>query len=305
MAVRNYFKGAQQLPRQSFDTSKVQRVLTEPTGTALAWGLVGYEEGSPQFVRIEEGQIYIEVTQQPQGDEIVARLGAPGAGPDQGFYIPLSFGCRVMLEFVGENPSNAVIVGRLWDSECSFPNSVAGVETGAAGATEPEVSVAAPLWQFLKTGSGELLAIETGSNGDILIHSAGSVEIKATGTSAIHLNGRCALGGEPLSAPTGAKVGPNGATVPGVPMVPQIPDVLPVPPPAPGIAPLPIGQDAIVRQQQHYQSNILTDIQFWLFVNGLFAHPLIGPVLIGAGIVVPVHVNSLAAGTPSQHTASD
>lgn len=304
MAVRQYFK-PMALPVQSMDTSKIARVMQEPTGTSLAWGLVGHNEGTPQYVRIEEGQIYVEVTQQPQGDEIVARLGAPAAGPDQGWYLPLSFGCRVVLEFVGENSQSAVIVGRLWDSECSFPNSVAGVQTGAAGATQPEVNVAAPLWQFLKTGTGELLAIETGSNGDILVHSAGSVEIKAASSGAIHLNGRCALGGEPLTPPTGATVGSNGTTVPGVPMVPQLPDILPVPPPPPGIAPLPIGQDAIVRQQQHYQSNILTDPLFWLFINGLFAHPLIGPVLIGAGILVPLHVNSLAAGTPSQHTASD
>ena len=51
------------------------------------WGLVGHTdaltglpEPTPQYVRIEQGQIYVECTIVPDGDQIVARLGMDGAG---------------------------------------------------------------------------------------------------------------------------------------------------------------------------------------------------------------------------------
>lgn len=300
--------GLPDTPALSADIPNLAPAMSDPEPAPLGYATVGHEDKNPAFARIEGSQVYVEVTLRPEGDEIVARLGAPAAGPDQGWYAPLSIGCQVIVMLVDGDPTDAVIIGRLWDRKCAIPSSVAGVQTGAAAATEPEVSVGAPCWHFLKTASGQMLGIETGANGDIVIHSAASVEIKSgtSPTQAIQLNGRCALGGEPKSPPTGCTVGPKNTEIPGVPMVAQIPDILPVGVPKPlKIEPAPIGKDAIVRQKQTYQSNIAVDPLFWAFIIAVYNHPLLLAAFSSAGIVLPVHCNSWASGPPSKHTASD
>ena len=248
---------------------------------------------------------------EPDGDQIVARLGMPAAGIQSGAYFALAFGCRVVVEMVKGNPQNAVIVARLNDLQCGFPTTVAGVQTGAVGAVAPFVGVPAPAWSFIALPLGQMLAIETGIGGDILIHSNASIELKALpGGGAIHLNGRCALGEGPTTPPVGATVGPGGVDIPGVPAIPAIP--IPAIPsiPAPPLTIVPyIGvNDGIIRSKDAVQSHVGVDPQFWTYMIGLFAHPLIGPVLAAAGIVLPIAVHSEHGGRNglgSQHTASD
>ena len=103
--------------------------MGRPARTYAGTGIVGHEGGSPTFARIENSQILVEITVQPEGDEIVARVGDPNAGLDAAFHVPLRFGCRVALLFVDGEQNEAYVIARLHDEECSLPDSVAGVQT--------------------------------------------------------------------------------------------------------------------------------------------------------------------------------
>lgn len=316
MAVRvNRRQGSKVM---SPDPARMRRTTTTPQRTSLSYGLVGHTdpvtglpEPNPQYVRLEQGQVWVEVTMEPSGDQIVARLAMPDAGPQSGAYFGLKFGCRVILELIGGNPQNAVISGRCGDLECAFPADVCGVQTGAAGAVAPGVSVPAPTWSFIKTEAGQLIALETGPGGDILIHApAGNVEIKAA--VAAHIDApQVHLGEGFTTPPVGGMVGPAGTEIPGVPGIPHVPipatPPIPVPGPAPAIPYIGLAT-SIIRAKDLYQSDISVDPIFWAFITGLYAHPLIGPILAAAGIVLPLsHASkaSGAAGPGALHTASD
>jgi len=301
------------------DPNKMRSALSAPPKMSSSFAtvghvadeLIGLPEPTPSFARLEQGQVFVEVTIQPEGDQVIARLGMPAAGVGAGWYMNLSFGCRVLLEYPRDNPTNATIVARLHDQECSFPTDVAGVQTGAAVAVAPKVGVPAPMWQFMKTAAGELLAIETGPLGDILIHSGGSVEIKAApAIGAIHLNGRVAMGEGTLTPPVGATVGPAGVTIPGIPAVPSIPipAVPNIPAPPKTIVPYIGLRDGVVRSKDRMQSHAAVDPDFWLWVTAVHAHPVILALLSAAGITPPLAVHSEHSGLGgpgSQHTASD
>lgn len=302
----------------SGDPARQRRTSAPPQRRSLEYGIVGHydpvaglPEPNPQYVRIEQGQIWVEVTMEPSGDQIVARLALPDAGPQSGAYFGLKFGCRVILELIGGNPQNAVVAGRAHDLECAFPADVCGVQTGAAAAVAPGVSVPAPTWSFIKTEAGQLLALETGPGGDILIHApAGNVSIAAAAT--VHVDApQVHLGQGFTTPPVGGVVGPAGTEVPGVPGVPHVPAPATPPPPVAGPAPaIPyVGlAHSIIRAKDLYQSDISVDPVFWTFITGLYAHPLVGPILAAAGIVLPLSSASKASGAGgpgSLHTASD
>jgi hypothetical protein len=299
------------------DPAKIRSVTTTPQRNFLAYGVVGHidnltdlPEPSPAYVRIQDGQVLVEVTIEPNGDEIVARLGHDGAGAGTGDYIPLEWGCHVVVEFVAGNPQNAVIIARLHNQECFVPHDVAGVQTGAVGGMA-EAFVPAPMWRFVKMGVGQLLAIETQAGGDIVIHSAGSVEIAAGPAGAIHLSGRVALGESPVTPPVGATVGPAGTTIPGVPAVPHVPlpKVPGIPAPPATIVPYLGLADGIIRAKDGVQSHIVTDPYFWGWLNVLHSFPLILAWASAAGFAAPplaIHSeHSGLQGPGSQHTASD
>jgi hypothetical protein len=236
---------------------------------------------------------------EPEGDEIVARVGFPSAGNQAGWYLPLSFGCRVILELIDGDPQGAVIVGRLYDETCALPATAAGVSTGAAGVAG-EVTAAAPAWQFQVLPDGQLLAIET-LGGDILVHSAGAVEIKCSDTQRIHLNGAVSLGDEPLTPPTGATVGPGGEDIPGTPAASAIPEPY-VPAPSTNPTPTPyVGNaDGIIRAKDPYMFAQNTDSVSYPQFAAVYLHPLIG-------LPPPLSLTSAPkGGAPgSKHTASD
>lgn len=299
------------------DPARIRQVTTAPQRNYLSYGVVGHvdnitglPEPSPAFVRIEDGQVLVEVTVEPRGDEIVARLGHDGAGAGIGDYIPLEWGCHVVVEFVDGNPQNAVIVARLHNQECHVPHDVAGVQTGAAGGMA-ETFVPAPMWRFVKMAAGQLLAIETQAGGDIVIHSAGSVEIAAGPSGAIHLSGRVALGESPVTPPVGATVGPAGTTIPGVPATPHVPlpKVPGIPAPPATIAPYVGFADGIVRAKDGVQSYIAVDPYFWGWLTAIHSFPLNLAWASAAGFPSPpiaLHSeHSGLQGPGSQHTASD
>lgn len=298
---------------QAMDSGRVRQTLTPPQRTFLAYGLVGHfddttglPEPNPAFVRIEEGQIWVEVTVEPDGDQIVARLALPDADEDSGWYLPLKLGCRVILEMVRGNPQNAVITGRLWDGTNAMPSSVAGVQTGAAAASVPQVGVPAPMWQFMLTGAGQLLAIETGVGGDVLIHTGagGGVHIKAATPQAVHVEGTTHLGSGPVTPPVGATVGPAGVQVPGTPMVPRppvlVPHVPPVAQPGPINPPFVGDRDSMVRVKDAPQSDITIDPTFWTWLTA------VDVIMKTLGLAVPTPVGLTSDHrSGSRHTASD
>lgn len=284
----------------------------------LAWAEVGHvdfegltPDSNPAFARIEDGQVYVEITLD-NGEHEQARLGLDGAGEGIGDYISLEFGCRVIVGKVGD--SCHVILGRLHDGTCRMPDSVAGVQTGAVAAVPGnEAVIPAPAWRFVKLGPGQLLAIETQAGGDVLIHSAGSVEIAAGVTGRIHLNGAVSLGVGPSTPPVGATVGPAGTTVDGVPAVPHVPVPKGLTPPAPPATVVPfVGfEDSIIRAKDRIQSHILVDPEFWAWIIGVHSFPLLLAWLAALPVPVvdpPIAIHSEhggLGGNGSQHTASD
>jgi len=269
----------------------------------LTYGVVGHEETTPNYVRLENGQIWVEVTMEPEGDEIVARVALPSAGNATGWYLPLSFGCRVILGMIDGDPNNSVILGRLNDENCALPGTAAGVSTGAAGVVD-EVTAAAPAWTFQVLPDGELLAIETGTGGDVLIHSGAAVEIKSGGGQRIHLNGAVSLGEGPLTAPTGATTTAAGAIQPGSPAASAVPTPYATPPPVPpdGINPFVGNADSIVRAKQLFQSSIALDPNFWAKLTTIASNPLIG---VGPILSLTSAISSAGGQSGSKHTASD
>lgn len=290
------------------DPARMRRTGS-PTRNQIVYGTVGHEDPNPQYVRLEGGQPYVEVTIQPEGDEVSARVGLPGAGDKSGWYIPLEFGCRVIMELLDGDPQRAVITGRLYDETCAMPGTVAGVLTGALGVSGAVVAPA-PNWQFVKTASQQMLAIETGTNGDVLIHAGASVHIK-TGFAGvlpgqIHLDGTTRLGKPPATDPIGSQVGPAGVNSPAIPAVPAALDAPPIPlPGAPAPVPF-LGQaTSIIRAKDGVQSYVLVDPVFWAWITAVGVHPLIIGVI---GLPPPVVMNAVHAGQygpGALHTASD
>lgn len=274
----------------------------ESDANSIAWGIVGHEDPNPNYVRIENGQPWAEVTLIPEGDEIVARVGMQGAGAESGWYVPLDFGCRVAVEFVDGDPNDAVIVARMWDRKCAMPSSVAGVQTGAAGMVGP-VTGPAPSWQFIRTPDGQMLGIETGSNGDVVIHSAASVSVKCGATGAIHMDGAVHMGSGPTTPPQGAKVGPGGEQIPGVPAVAHVPvPFTPGPPPTPTYMPFVGSADAVIRAKDMAQFAANTDPVGYTQFAAVYAHPLIG---LPPPLVLVSQMRNQGTGIASKHTASD
>lgn len=299
MAVRNQFSGGDQ-GQLANDPGRMAPIGTGD-GNQIAWGTVGHEnEANPAFVEIVDGQVYAEVTIRPEGDKIRARVAFADAGAGSGDYKALTFGCRVIVQFVDGDQNDAVIVGRMYDKNCAMPDTVAGVATGAAGKTG-EITGPAPMWQFIKTPSGQLLAIESGSNGDIMIHSSASLLIKTGPSGAVQIDGEVHLGAPPTTDPVGATVGPAGTQIPGVPAVKSVSlPFTPVPNETPAHIPYVGFADGIIRAKDNYQFTAASDPIDYPFFAAVYAHPLIGLPPPQALVSEP-----RGGGAGSKHTASD
>lgn len=257
--------------------------------------ITGLPEATPAWVRLEQGEALVEVTT-ANGDEIIARV-------DSGVvYLALEYGCQVVLAYPDGDETMATVVARCADMVRPIPPLVAGISTGAAGAVAKGVHVPAPAWTFTRLPDGQLLAIETGPSGDIVVHGGG-VEIKAAST--IHLNGRVALGVGPTTPPIGAIVAAAGTTIPGVPMVPAIDE-----PFAPGIVPpqtiVPYVGTAhgILRAKDDIESSAARDPFYWTWLAAVGANPLIAALAGPPPVSLHSQVGGFGgAGCP--HTAAD
>lgn len=314
-------------PRMAADPARIRDGMSAPQRTWISRGVVGHydaltelPEPNPAYVRIEQGLVLVEVTLEPSGDQIVAQLALPDAGGiGAGAYISLAFGARVVVELIGGSPQNAVIIARLSDMVSPLPAAVCGVQTGAAAANAPQVGIPAPQWQFMRLPDGQILAVETGVGGDIMIHAGASVSIAASPVGAIHLNGRVCLGAPPITPPVGATVGPAGTTIPGVPAIAMpfvpapvigFPGSLP-PPAAPNpVVPPFIGMpDSVIRAKDGVAATATTDPYLFAWFVAVSGAAPVAAALLAAGIPGPplaVHSEHVGRNGPgSKHTASD
>ena len=231
----------------------------------LAMGQVGGTAKTGNYVRLEGGRLLVEVTLQPSGEQVVATVNTGGG--ENAFYLPLAYGDRVVLDWPGGD-GQAVILARLNDRDGPFPTF------GVPSAEQGQV----PLYTALKTGSGQLVLIESGDDGDVLLHSGGSVQLRADSGYQVLVSARThiGVGAQFASEPTGACVGAEGKTVGGsaggayapaahVPMGAPIPPVLP----PDSTKPVPVPADGIVRVKDSILSNSATDSGFWAFLIGL------------------------------------
>jgi hypothetical protein len=270
----------------------------------LAYGMVGHVDLTSSPVRLEGGQVLVEVTLQPSGDEIVARLETGAGGDGQAFYMPLAYGARVIVGMPAGTGSEPVILARCPDGAWPFPTTVAGIATGAAPAGP--TAKTAPMYAILRTQEGHLIAIESGDGGDIVIHSGGSVQVKVNAGEQILLKGRTHLGSGFTAPPQGASIGPAGEMVPGVQGAPYVPvpyvpaPVPPIPLPPPALVPA----DGLVRVKDPVQADATSDPDFFVYLALVHAQLL---VLVPPGTIPPdppLAIGSHHKGA-SQHTASD
>lgn len=291
-----------------------------PDTNQISYAVVGHSDETPSYARIEGGRPLVEVTLVPSGDEVIARLDTVGTDGG-GFYMSLHYGQKVVVGFPNGADSEGVIMARVNDASWPFPDSVCAIATQGPNKE-------CPLFTFMKTAVGELIAIESGIDGDILIHSGASIQLKTPRGSQVLLSGRTHLGADFVAPPVGATVGPAGETVPGMSGTEFIPTpgtnaLLPPALPLNPVTGAPWPADGIMRFKDQVQSNITVDTTFWTWLN--MAHAALvaitgvwnglatttgGPLVVPVGPALPMPPlppTALAShgASCSEHTASD
>ena len=306
----------------ALDFSRVRAQTKGSPENYLSFGTVGHYDDTPAFVRVEDGDVLVEVTLAPSGDEIVARLDLDTMDGGCVFY-PLSYGQRVVVGFPNAKQGDPVILSRLSDASWPFPDEVAGISTDP----DPSPTRSAPAFAFIKTSDGQLLAIETGDGGDIVIHSGASTQVRVEPASQILLTGRTHIGSEAEFAepPVGPQITNNGFTEAGSQAEPYVPaeNTNSVIPPATYVNPAAEGgvsllpADGIMRLKDTVQSNAIVDPEFWNKLLALYTALTVWTPALGDGgtalktaladffsLPAPSSLDSIGR-TSSQNTASD
>jgi len=284
--------------RRSLDFSRVREQTRGFPKNFISYATVGHYDSTPAYARVEEGDVMVECTLVPDGDEIVARLDLDTVDGGAN-YFPVSYGQRLIIGFPNGENGDPVVLGRCSDKSWPFPDEVAGVQTNL-GLPAPAVN-GAPHFAFIKTQDGQLIAIESGDGADVLIHSGGSTQIRVAPGEQNLITGRTHIGSQAefTVPPIGASVGPDGFITQGVQgqaFIPlpnttlrfagtQIPPaIVPVPPPP--LPPTPqldtqgrvIPADGVVRMKDTIQINTTTSPDFfaWLSAVDSIVRPLFG-----------------------------
>ena len=253
--------------------SEERRVGKECVG----YGVLNSSNG---WLVVESGQYLVEITYQTgnPGQESRARISAGIS------FLELQYGEQVVVVMVGGNESHGVIVGALNSLKQPLPETVAGIATGAGAGPQRDDQEPAKVFTFLRTRAGRLLAIETGAEADMLLHSGAGVEIKG---AEIHLNGRVHIGATFETPPTPATLtsadtnddGAGQGVNPGEKGVPFEAKYR-----ANQTTPTYLGvEDGIVRAKDRYQTNINIDPVAFAYINAQASYITALEVLV-AGI---------------------
>lgn len=278
----------------NLDINAGRDLFTGPPKNGLSFAKVGHYDATPQFCRIENSQLFIEVTLVPSGEEVVAR-GMVGNGQA---WSGIQFGERVIVCNPAGDGDDWVVLGKLSDTSWPLPDAVSGV---------PVAAPAGPSWFFLRTDDGELIAIESGDGADITVHSGGSVRIGVNPGEQILLSGRTHIGADFTTPPVGASCGPDGELIPGAPGGPYVPPPYVLTPGAPLPLPAFTGPaDGLLRAKDSLQSDITVDPAFWAWITAVHALPTVGAILAALPTPVPVPTAlTSTAKTASRSTAAD
>jgi len=247
----------------SIDKHALEEASERPV-PQMTVGVVGGTAKTKNYVRIAGNRLLVEVTLQPSGEQIVATVDTGGG--ENTFYMPIGYGDRVLVDWVGDG-GQAVILAKLNDGDGAFPTF--GVQPAEEGRV--------PMFTALKTGSGQLVLVESGDDGDILMHSGGSVQLRADSGYQLLLSGRTHLGegAQFTDEPTGACVGDAGTTTSGKAGTPYEPVAAapkggPIPPVVPpgSTVPVPVPADGIVRVKDAILSASGVDPAYWNWLLG-------------------------------------
>lgn len=280
----------------------------------ISYGEVGHADDTPRYAWVEDNErVYVEVTLRPSSDEVIARLDMT-ACDEGGFYSALHYGAKVVVAFPGGSGGEPVIIARVNDRNWPFPETVCGV-----GARGPLGEL--PMYSFIKTGSGQILALESGPDGDTLVHSGASVQVKTDPEGQILLSGRTHIGADFTTPPVGDTVGPAGEVIPGAAGTPHVPTpgtneiIPPGEPLAPNGQPWPA--EGLMRFKDTVQSNATADPVFWawvaavqLWITNAATEPTLAAYLAGLNppvlppATVPTSVNAHGSSC-SLHTCQD
>jgi hypothetical protein len=244
------------------DWSRYREISSDPPSEYLTFGTVGHHDTSPEYARLEAGRVLVEVTLEPSGEEVIACLGT-GA-----LYTPIRYGDRVVVGLPGGTGSSPVILCRATDASQPFPAEPGGQAVATPGRV--------PLYAYLATQDGELLRLQTGESGDLLLRSGGSAQIRVDSADQILLSGRTHLGrgAQFSSEPVGACVGDSGAVEPGEAAGGYSPVAntnATNPPPGFGSPAGLLPADGLVRVKDAVQSNSAIDADFWNWLIGFVA----------------------------------
>lgn len=287
--------------QRALDFSRIREQTTGYPKNFISYGTVGHVDLTPYFARIEGGDVLVEVTLAPSGDEIIARMDFDSMDGG-GSYVPLSYGQRVVVGFPNAETGDPVIISRCSDQSWPFPTSVAGLSTSSSGTP-------APMFAFVKTAAGQVFAIETGDGADVLIHSGGSVEVQVTAGEQVLVGGRTHIGsGVAFSpAPVPPEVAEEGFVEPGEPggAYDPLPNTNPTTPPPLDPSGLPLPADGVFRVKDRTQSNAAIDPAWWTYVGALTAFVAAwASETTAAGVLAPLYVNTLTAATTVGTTAA-
>lgn len=267
----------------SHDWSRYRELVGGAPSEYVSLGTVGHASTTPQYVRLQDGKVLVEVTLVPSGDEVVATLACGG-----GWYMGLQYGARVVIGLPGGSGGIPLILGLVTDGSQPW--------TPPTGAYLTPTSTP-PLMGVLRTPTGQMLVLETGAGGDLVIRSGASVLVQVDSGEQVLVRGRVHLGSSasPSSPATPASVAPGGQVTSGQEWgqyTPAPATNATLPPPAPGTP-----ADGVVRVKDPSQSNIVVDPDFWAWVIGVTA-------AAGYPGAVPTTLTTLPA-AGSRNTCSD
>lgn len=266
-----------------------------PQLPAVAWGTIGHgadeddvTDTTAAYWFIRDGQAYVDCTLQPSGALVVARVNMADS------YEVMGFGDRVLVVHSNGDPQSSTIIGKYHDQRDPLPDRVAGMQIAGDDIDPSDRTTFAKRVQFIQPRPGVVLAIETQTTGDILIHSAAGTSIKATGY--VHIDGaQVVLGASPVGPPTPGEVVGEDET-PAVPFTPAAGQVTAynTNPPYAGLI------DAVVRAGDQLQSTPGLDPKFFTYVTAvdvlLKAICAAGP--IAAILAAPLAAYQVAVPTP-------